>query len=196
MGKAFKTKEVAKRLGVSSRTIQRWVRTFNVPYQTNAQGHYTFEEQHIKLLEKIKDQLKAGVPMEKIELSEKYDRNMETKQSLRPACVTTATANSRLTDQRHTDSAVTLEPFFKEKLAQVQEQVNRLEQTVSTKADEVVYEQLIVHRRELERLTDTVSQLEHKLEELESEVANLKASLQAENEHKPTKRFSFFSLAR
>jgi len=59
MGRALKTKDVAEALGVSSRTIQRWVRNYNVPYQTNAKGHFQFTEQHVKLLEKIRDQISS-----------------------------------------------------------------------------------------------------------------------------------------
>ncbi|MDQ0338060.1 chromosome-anchoring protein RacA [Caldalkalibacillus uzonensis] len=192
MGKALKTKEVAKRLGVSSRTIQRWVRNFNLPYQTNARGHYTFEEQHIKLLQQIRDQLHAGVPLEKVAPTEKSNEGGAGSN----LSVTDPTSPKQDTEPNQTAATSLYDSSVKQALTKVEAQLENLEKSISTKADEVVYEQMIIHRRELDRLTATVSQLEYKLDELEHKITELKALLQVKEEHQPKKRFSFFSFAR
>ncbi|RDE36247.1 MerR family transcriptional regulator [Parageobacillus thermoglucosidasius] len=50
----LKTSTVAKRLGVSPKTIQRWVKKYHIPCQKNEAGHYVFDAETISLLEQIK----------------------------------------------------------------------------------------------------------------------------------------------
>jgi chromosome-anchoring protein RacA len=50
----LKTSVVAKRLGVSAKTIQRWVKKYDIPCEKNEAGHYVFDEQAVTKLEKIK----------------------------------------------------------------------------------------------------------------------------------------------
>lgn len=39
--------EVAKHLGVSTSTVQRWVKQLNLPMERNERGHYTFKEEDL-----------------------------------------------------------------------------------------------------------------------------------------------------
>ena len=52
-GKKMNTSEVAKLLGVSSSTIQRWVKQLELPMERNERGHYHFNQEDIDLLKNI-----------------------------------------------------------------------------------------------------------------------------------------------
>ena len=51
------TSEVAKLLGVSASTIQRWVKQLGLPMEKNERGHYYFCSDDINLLKEIHEQL-------------------------------------------------------------------------------------------------------------------------------------------
>jgi chromosome-anchoring protein RacA len=57
----LKTSNVAKRLGVSPKTVQRWIKKYNVPCPRNEAGHYVFNAETIALLEKIKFEQSAAL---------------------------------------------------------------------------------------------------------------------------------------
>jgi chromosome-anchoring protein RacA len=50
----LKTSNIAKRLGVSPKTIQRWVKKYHIPCKKNEAGHYVFDAEAVSLLEQIK----------------------------------------------------------------------------------------------------------------------------------------------
>jgi chromosome-anchoring protein RacA len=43
------TSEVAKLLGVSTSTIQRWVKQLELPMERNERGHYHFSSEDIEI---------------------------------------------------------------------------------------------------------------------------------------------------
>jgi chromosome-anchoring protein RacA len=74
----MKTGTVAKMLGVSPKTIQRWVKEFNIPCARNDLGHYEFTEKDIQLLKEIqmngqKNPQRKGVVVK----SEKSEQSQE-----------------------------------------------------------------------------------------------------------------------
>ena len=173
MGRALKTKEVAKVLGVSSRTIQRWVRHYNIPYQTNARGHFQFTEQHVKMLEKIRDQMSqanAAAP------SVQPQENVKVQDNPR-----------QQSEEREVPSA---------SLQKLEDRLFHIESMLSTKADQVVYEQALSHRRELDNLSQRLDNLEAKLTQLEEQMTMLKNRLESKETAKRTSFFSRFSLAK
>lgn len=173
MGRALKTKEVAKVLGVSSRTIQRWVRHYNIPYQTNSRGHFQFTEQHVKMLEKIRDQMNqanAASPAVQPEEEVKVQDN-PSQQSVKQG-VSSAS------------------------LQKLEDRLFHIESMLSTKADQVVYEQALSHRRELDNLSQRLDNLEAKLTQLEEQMTMLKNRLESKETAKRTSFFSRFSLAK
>ena len=54
------TKAVAKLLGTSVSTIQRWVKQLNIEMERNELGHFIFSEENIELLKEVKQQLQQG----------------------------------------------------------------------------------------------------------------------------------------
>ncbi|UTW69704.1 MerR family transcriptional regulator [Anaerobacillus sp. HL2] len=62
-----KTKVVSDELGVNPTTVQRWIKNFNIPYETNDLGHYLLAEKEIELyLRSLKEQLNEGLTMKEI----------------------------------------------------------------------------------------------------------------------------------
>ena len=58
--------EVAKLLGVSVSTIQRWVKQLELPMERNERGHYLFKEEDIEMLKAIHKQIQQGVLIQDI----------------------------------------------------------------------------------------------------------------------------------
>ncbi|SFA48478.1 chromosome-anchoring protein RacA [Anoxybacillus pushchinoensis] len=81
----LKTSTVAKRLGVSTKTVQRWVKKYNIPCKKNEAGHYMFTNEAVEQLEKykflgIEEEEKEHVDWEEVEqrLNE-LERKVEQK---------------------------------------------------------------------------------------------------------------------
>lgn len=60
------TSDAAKKLGVSTKTVQRWVKHLQLPASRNELGHYFFTDDDIAVLEDVKEQLKNGTPMQDV----------------------------------------------------------------------------------------------------------------------------------
>lgn len=152
-GRAFdlNTNEVAKEIGVSSKTIQRWVKQLNIPVARNELGHYEFHDDIVQLLKEVKRQMNEGVILHDIRLP----IHEETVQQLSPAVETSASAQriealeeqvkKLLQQQSHTSH---IETRFQE-----------IERKLAKKADEGVSYQLLQHRKEIEELTATLERL-------------------------------------
>ncbi|MEI4790032.1 chromosome-anchoring protein RacA [Bacillus sp. FJAT-53060] len=160
------TNEVAKEIGVSSKTIHRWVKKLNIPVARNELGHYEFHEDIVKLLKEVKHQMNEGVFLQDIKMS----IHEETVQQLSPAVETTA-ATQRL---EALEGQVKKLLQQQSQVAHVEERLQGLERKLAKKADECVSYQLLQHRREIEDLTT-------KLERL---TTTLKQSSQVEEEKK------------
>lgn len=140
------TSEVAKLLGVSSSTIQRWVKQLKLPMERNERGHYFFNNEDIEVLKKIQEQIQNGAILQEIApLQEKKPRK--------------GAVNVVEDDQA-------LEKLFKK--------VSELELSLYAKADSVASYQLLQHRNEIEELQIQVKELSHQLETLQSQLKELK----------------------
>ncbi|MEH7075303.1 MerR family transcriptional regulator [Neobacillus drentensis] len=131
------TSEVAKLLGVSTSTIQRWVKQLELPMERNERGHYHFNNEDIEILKKIHEQLQNGTLIQEI-------TPMKEKKSPRKATLKPVEENQAL-----------------EKLAS---KVSELEIELHSKADGVVSYQLLQHRREIEDLQAQVNELTEQLD--------------------------------
>lgn len=145
------TNEVAKEIGVSSKTIQRWVKQLNIPVARNELGHYEFHEDIVQLLKEVKHQMSEGVILQDIRLP----IHEETVQQLSPAAETDAS----------TRRIEALEKQVKQLIQQqlhvtdVENRLQELERKLAKKADEGVSYQLLQHRREIEDLTTKLERL-------------------------------------
>jgi chromosome-anchoring protein RacA len=145
------TSEVSKLLGVSSSTIQRWVKQLELPMEKNERGHYYFTDADIAQLKKIHEQLQNGTLLHEIT----PDRGQK---NLRKGAIKTGNND--------------------ESLEKVWKKVNDLERTIHTKADSVTSYQLLQHRREIEELQKQVNLLTNQLEELQEKFKEMKTHSQ------------------
>lgn len=60
------TGAVSKLLGVSSSTVQRWVKHLGLEMERNEFGHYQYTEGDLETLKKFKEQVQNGVPIQEI----------------------------------------------------------------------------------------------------------------------------------
>jgi chromosome-anchoring protein RacA len=146
------TSEVAKLLGVSTSTIQRWVKQLELPMERNERGHYHFSSEDIEVLQKIHEQLQNGTLIQEI-------APIKEKKSPRKGAVKAVE-----------DEAI-------EKLIT---KVKEIEIDINSKADAVVSYQLLQHRREIEDLQAQVNELTGQLENIQKLLINLNISSQPE----------------
>ncbi|MBA2871350.1 chromosome-anchoring protein RacA [Anoxybacillus calidus] len=157
----LKTSSVAKRLGVSPKTVQRWIKKYNIPCPRNEAGHYVFDAETITLLEQIKFEQGAA-------LEEESDMDIETtaKETLYPDDIF----------ETH------VKPHIEEMTARLQSVERKLEQ----KADDVVSFQVLQHRKEIDELVEHIQKLESRIVQLEQ--ANRHLAAEQERLKKPKRR--------
>lgn len=148
------TSEVAKLLGVSTSTIQRWVKQLELPMERNERGHYHFNSEDIEVLKKIHEQLQNGILIQEI-------TPVKEKKVIRKGTVKPVEENQAL-----------------EKLAA---KVSELEMELHSKADSVVSYQLLQHRREIEDLQAQVNELSGQLEHFQKLLSKLNIPNQIED---------------
>lgn len=68
------TSAVAKMLGVSPSTIQRWVKQANLQMERTELGHFQFSEESIGVLKTIQEQLNQGVLLQDLKIPGKKPR--------------------------------------------------------------------------------------------------------------------------
>lgn len=142
------TSEVAKLLGVSQSTIQRWVKQLKLQMERNERGHYHFNEEDITLLKSIQEQIQSGTLLQDIAPAKEI--------KVRKGVVKTVENNAEV-----------------ERLFTI---VGELEAKVNSKADSVTSYQLLQHRREIEELQDQITLLTNQLDILQSQFNELKTS--------------------
>lgn len=139
------TNEVAKEIGVSSKTIQRWVKQLNIPVARNELGHYEFHEDIVQLLKEVKHQMSEGVILQDIRLP----IHTETFQQLSPAAETDASTKRIEALEKQMNQLIQQQLHSTD----VEKRLQELERKLAKKADEGVSYQLLQHRREIEDLT-------------------------------------------
>ncbi|EMI14236.1 polar chromosome segregation protein [Bacillus stratosphericus LAMA 585] len=168
-GRAFglNTNEVAKEIGVSSKTIQRWVKQLNIPVARNELGHYEFHDDIVQLLKEVQHQMNEGVILHDIRLP----IHEETAQQLSPT-VETSDSSKRIEALEEQVKQLLQEQSH---VSHIEARFQELERKLAKKADEGVSYQLLQHRREIEELTA-------KLERLTATLTKPKPSKEEEKE--------------
>jgi chromosome-anchoring protein RacA len=143
------TSEVARLLGVSASTIQRWVKQLELPMERNERGHYHFNNEDIDLLKNIQTQIQNGTLLQEIApVQEKKTRKGTVKAA----------------------------PENNSELERLYSIITELETKVNSKADSVASYQLLQHRREIEDLQSQVIKLTKQVENLQSQLQEFKTS--------------------
>jgi chromosome-anchoring protein RacA len=138
------TSAVAKMLGVSPSTIQRWVKQANLQMERTELGHYQFSEESIEVLKEIQKQLNNGVLLQDLTIKGKKAR-------------------------KATVSIPSPDGMFEQILARMEQ----LERKVNGKADDVVSYQILQHRREIEEMKEEMAKLRETIEILQQPAAGL-----------------------
>lgn len=136
------TQTVARKIGVSPKTIQRWIKQLDLPIERNDLGHYIFSDQDVDLFNHIHEQIQNGVAIKEINVP-----NELTKETIQ-------------------ESSTSLQPESNDRLWS---KIKALELMLYQKADDVVSYQLLQHRKEMEELQNRIEQLELRIAELEQE---------------------------
>ncbi|MCQ6274918.1 MerR family transcriptional regulator [Bacillus sp. V3B] len=131
------TRSVAELLGISTSTVQRWVKQLNLEMERNELGHFVFSEEDIELLKQVKTQLHEGILLQDITLA-KNKRTGTVKNF-------------------HTETNV-------DELA---DKIHRIETSLNQKADSVVSYQLLQHRHEMEELQKQIALLNERISQME-----------------------------
>ncbi|WP_449621529.1 MerR family transcriptional regulator [Robertmurraya sp. Marseille-Q9965] len=130
------TSAISRMLGVSSSTVQRWVKHLGLKMERNEFGHYLYSEEDVQILKEFKQQLQDGVPFQDIQVTKKVRRGtVKMQKSEEPG------------------------QGYLERLKDV-------ERKVESKADSVVSYQLLQHRREIEDLKKEIQSLNLQIKEL------------------------------
>ncbi|MCY9672578.1 chromosome-anchoring protein RacA [Bacillus pumilus] len=151
------TNEVAKEIGVSSKTIQRWVKQLNIPVARNELGHYEFHEDIVQLLKEVKHQMSEGVILQDIRLP----IHAETVQQLSPAAETDGSTKRIEALEEQVNQLIQQQLHSTD----VEKRLQELERKLAKKADEGVSYQLLQHRREIEDLNTKLERLTERLKQ-------------------------------
>ncbi|MCQ5300751.1 chromosome-anchoring protein RacA [Bacillus licheniformis] len=184
------TADAANELGVSTKTVQRWVKQLQLPASRNELGHYFFTEDDIAILKEVKEQLKNGTPMQDVTVKRPkktfFIKKNEMIQTKEPALQLNERLEERL--QRFLEHEQLERELLQKKIAE-------LERKLEQKADEVVSYQLLQQRRELEEERQQIKHLEQKISQLESMNRREKDTAVRKEEKKPKSKLkSIFSF--
>lgn len=62
------TGAVSKLLGVSSSTVQRWVKHLGLEMERNEFGHFLYSQEDVETLKEFKEQIQSGIPIQHIQV--------------------------------------------------------------------------------------------------------------------------------
>ncbi|WHX86431.1 chromosome-anchoring protein RacA [Bacillus paralicheniformis] len=184
------TADAANELGVSTKTVQRWVKQLQLPASRNELGHYFFTKDDITILKEVKEQLKNGTPMQDVTVKRPKKTFLIKKNEMVQTEEPAPPLNERLEEK--------LQRFLEHEQLErelLQKKIAELERKLEQKADDVVSYQLLQQRRELEEERQQIKHLEQKISELESMNRHEKDTAGRREEKKPKSKLkSIFSF--
>lgn len=158
------TTAVSQLLGVSSSTVQRWVKHLGLEMKRNEYGHYIYSEEDVECLREFQKELQKGVPIQSIAIKKKTRKGSVVVQKQAPP-----------------------------KAEKWMEKIRELESRLNNKADSVVAYQLMQHRGEIEELEQKISMLSEQLEELQDKYDEIAAAVEDyRNEQEKRRKKTFF----
>ncbi|ARV46219.1 chromosome-anchoring protein RacA [Bacillus inaquosorum] len=151
------TNMVASELGVSAKTVQRWVKQLNLPAERNELGHYSFTAEDVKVLKSVQKQISKGTAIQDIHVPQ------STKKRTGFLVQKTNGDTERRIEQleQKLDALLQQKQDENELLARIGE----LERQLKQKADEGVSYQLLQHRREIDDILADLQSLTSQMKE-------------------------------
>ncbi|CAM4019360.1 MerR family transcriptional regulator [Mesobacillus thioparans] len=151
------TSAVAKLLGVSPSTIQRWVKQANLQMERTELGHYQFSDESIEILKDIKEQLNSGVLLQDLKIKGRQQRRATIKSGTSEAGLGTLV-----------------------------KRMDEFEHKLERKADEVVAYQLLQHRREIDELQSEIAGLKNFIASMQEAASEREMKTAEEQTELPT----------
>ncbi|MET3271750.1 UNVERIFIED_CONTAM: chromosome-anchoring protein RacA [Paenibacillus phyllosphaerae] len=167
----LKTREVSVQLGVSQTTIRRWITLLPSAPKRDSLGGYLFTAADMDHLRTIQTQIEAGKLLSEITLSPNAGPLPIAPPSAPSSEAPSSPDPSSMDEIAVLELAVTGAGTMTNSLAaetdQLLSRMERLEYALAQKADDIVSIQLLQHRKELEDIRQTVSQLAASIEQLQ-----------------------------
>ncbi|EOO22888.1 MULTISPECIES: chromosome-anchoring protein RacA [Bacillus] len=175
----YKTPFIAKKLGVSPKAVVRIAQQLNLTIKKNKYGHFIFAQGDLDLmLEYHRSQMDQP-------------QNSQTTQKISSNDV------EKLKTQVNTIVQNTSSNDFEQLTAQfttITRRLDRMEEQMQNKANDVVTYQLLQHRREIEEMLERIQKLEAALKKEEPIYITPDAKPTYEREKKPKRRKMIFSI--
>ncbi len=150
------TNMVASELGVSAKTVRRWVKRLNLPAERNELGHYSFTAEDVKVLKSVQKQISEGTAIQDIHVPQSTKKRtgfLVQKQM--------ATQNGESNSSNRSSAPFTAKAGRKRVAGKDRE----LERQLKQKADEGVSYQPLQHRREIDDILADLQSLTSQIKE-------------------------------
>ncbi|QWU45016.1 chromosome-anchoring protein RacA [Bacillus sp. NP247] len=172
----YKTPFIAKKLGVSPKAVVRIAQQLNLTIKKNKYGHFIFTQGDLDLM------------------LEYHRSQMDQPQNSQ---TTSSNDVEKLKTQVNTIVQNTSSNDFKQLTAQlttITRRLDRMEEQMQDKANDVVTYQLLQHRREMEEMLERIQKLEASLKKEEPIYITPDSKPTYEREKKPKRRKMIFSI--
>jgi chromosome-anchoring protein RacA len=175
----YKTPFIAKKLGVSPKAVVRIAQQLNLTIEKNKYGHFIFTQGDVdQMLEYHRSQMKQSQNYQATQKTSSND--VEELKTQVNTIVQNISSNDfeQLADQLNT----------------ITKRLDRIEEQMQDKANDVVTYQLLQHRREMEEMLDRIQKLEAALKKEEPIYITPDPKPTYEREKKPKRRKMIFSI--
>ncbi|MCO4852738.1 chromosome-anchoring protein RacA [Bacillus vallismortis] len=180
------TNMVASELGVSAKTVQRWVKQLNLPAERNELGHYSFTAEDVKLLKSVQKQISEGTAIQNIHVPQ------STKK--RTGFIVQKTTGD--TERRIELLEQKLDILLQQKQDEneILSRIEELERQLKQKADEGVSYQLLQHRREMDDILADLQSLTSQMQEFTAQPIPETAAAAEKNKSRKKPLLSLFKF--
>lgn len=175
----YKTPFIAKKLGVSPKAVVRIAQQLNLTIEKNKYGHFIFTQDDLD------------------QMLEYHLSQIEQPHNSHPAQKTSSNDVEELKTQVNTIVQNISSHDFKQladQLNTITRRLDRMEEQMQDKANDVVTYQLLQHRREMEEMLERIQKLEAGLKKEEPLFITPDTKPTYEREKKPKRRKMIFSI--
>lgn len=175
----YKTPFIAKKLGVSPKAVVRIAQQLNLTIEKNKYGHFIFTQDDLD------------------QMLEYHLSQIEQSQNNHPTQKTSSNDVEELKTQVNTIVQNISSHDFEQLTAQlntITRRLDRMEEQMQDKANDVVTYQLLQHRREMEEMLERIQKLEATLKKKEPIYITPDTKPTYEREKKPKRRKMIFSI--
>ncbi|HDX9657257.1 TPA: chromosome segregation protein [Bacillus toyonensis] len=194
----YKTPFIAKKLGVSPKAVVRIAQQLNLTIEKNKYGHFIFKQDDVdQMLEYHRSQIEHSQNSQPTQKTSSNDFE-ELKTQVNTIVQNTSSNDfEELKTQVNTIVQNTSSNDFEQlanQLHTITRRLDRMEEQMQDKANDVVTYQLLQHRREMEEMLERIQKLEASLKKEEPIYITPDSKPTYEREKKPKRRKMIFSI--